>query len=391
MRRRAVRRPRGGARAAADEEGAGVLAQPGRAGGGARVPGDAAPRVPPPRLGVDGRRVAAGLPAARERFAGPRRADRLHPPADRGDRPLRQAAGAARAGQAAVLRHRPHRERRGSGRARREPPGAADEDRGQSGPSGEPGGDGRLRPGGGAHPLRSRALADRPPVGTPRHLGRIRQRGERRSPRPPGAGRRRPAPAHRHRHLADARGADPGPVAEVSEGPLAPLGAGRRQRPRRRGARLRPAARGALRLHPGEGGGDARRRRARHGSGRRALRPRLHRRPAGAQGAPAEAGHEPPLRRGELPDAHRLDRRSPAPAPARAARGPRPRPRPGRGRRDRGSNGARRSQGPAVVAGRGRRPQGQPGRLAGGGRRARLAGRGATPAPSTARCRSSSR
>ncbi len=56
-----------------------------------------------------------------ERLARARRPDRLHPPADREDRPLRPPARADHPRPAAVLRHRPDARRLRHGRARREP------------------------------------------------------------------------------------------------------------------------------------------------------------------------------------------------------------------------------------------------------------------------------
>ena len=159
----------------------------------------------------------------------------LHAPAGREDRSLRPAARGAHPRQAAVLRHGDDARRRRHRPARREPRGAADQDRGQSRAPGQPRRDRRLRAGGDPRSLRSRSRARRdqprrdPPVaGVPRHDAR------RRSSAQEPLQRRRAAHPHRDGHLADARRPDPGAPRALSRGASGTSGIPRRAtRPRR--------------------------------------------------------------------------------------------------------------------------------------------------------------
>ena len=104
-------RPRGGARAARQGARPGFWRSLEELAGDPRFEEMAAPRVPAPGLGVGRRRrrdgvLAPQLPPALLGLAGARRPHRLHPPAARAHRPLRQAARGDRAGQAPLLRHR---------------------------------------------------------------------------------------------------------------------------------------------------------------------------------------------------------------------------------------------------------------------------------------------
>ena len=74
--------------------------------GDAGLPRVPAPRVPGAGLGLRGPRGAAGVPEDHGSVAGPGRPHRLHAPAHREDRPLREAARGPHPRQAALLRDR---------------------------------------------------------------------------------------------------------------------------------------------------------------------------------------------------------------------------------------------------------------------------------------------
>ena len=136
--------------------------------------------------------------------------------------------------------------------ARREPRGAADQDRGQPAAPGKPRRHRRLRAGGDPRPLRSGSLADAdqprrdpPVVGVPRRDQRGADRAE-------AAQRRRPPHPDRVGQLADARRADPRAARAFPVGEMASVGSGEpRQRARRREARLRRVRRRAVPLRAG--------------------------------------------------------------------------------------------------------------------------------------------
>ena len=157
------------------------------------------------------RSVAAEFPEADGRVAGARRRQRLHAAAERGARSVRPPAGRARSRQAAVLRDGDADERRRHRSARREPRGAADQDRRQSGSSVEPRRDRRLRAGGDSRRSTTQIGRRHSPIS-----GEIRPFtafvGARSRPVVRGAGRTRgPDPdSLRNRRLADARGPDDG-------------------------------------------------------------------------------------------------------------------------------------------------------------------------------------
>ncbi len=171
----------------------------------------AAPRVPAPRLGVAraASRAAASCSSRAPRWPWPGLTGCTKQPSRRSSptsgspsssipgKPLFFATALTLGGYA-------------TGVARREPPGPADQDRGQPGPPGEPRRDRRLRAGRRARrstiPDRSQAILAQRPRPAPGAASSARSA---RPARAAAARRRRAAHPHRHGHLADPRGADP--------------------------------------------------------------------------------------------------------------------------------------------------------------------------------------
>ena len=148
------------------------------------------------------------VPEADERVAGPRRRRRLHQAATRGHRPLRAPAGGYRPGPAAVFRQRhPVLRYRASG-AGRKPHGASDQDRRQSGASGEPRRDRHLHAGGGSWLIRPGSRADGHSTAVRCAPGASSARRCVGSRRAEGHQRRRPADPSGADHVAVARRAD---------------------------------------------------------------------------------------------------------------------------------------------------------------------------------------
>ena len=372
-----------------------LLEEPRRARGRARVPRVPEPRVPGAGLDVRGPEGPARVHDLDGRLARARGSHRLHQAAGRDDPALRAAAGAARAGAAALLRDRDRPRRLRARHPRGEPRGPPDQDRGQPRSPGEPRRHRRVRPGPRAGPLRPRPVEGRALPGPAADLGRLQGRAARAARQAAGQGRGRPALPDRPQHLADLRRPDAQPDRDLPGGEVDELGAGHpRQLARRRGARLRRAGRGAVPLRAGrrdpEPGGRLRRgpprepaprarvrgtpqARGRHardeprlrGRGLAHVERRFRRPPPGAQelrdrgiraGGGRRAGRRRPGRRraplgrpgGEGPEARRGARARDRGRVA-AARGARDRPRdqrgPGRRRQHRQLHGTRRDRG----------------------------------------------
>ena len=228
-------------------------------------------------IGADAR--PPRLPQAARRLARAGRPGRLQPPAAGRNRAVGAPARPVAAGVAALLRQHAGLRGRRRRRAGGNPSGAADQDRGQSGASDEPGRHLGGDAGGGAGAVGSGPLAGADARRRRLHLGRLRGRGPHacRAFRPR---RPRAARAQRPARLAHAGGATRRLARALSRLPLARVRSGRRgQRAGRRATGLRSSAAHAPPLRPRAGDPVAGGRLPRHDAGQPAPRPRLHRRP----------------------------------------------------------------------------------------------------------------